>query len=128
MYQQVEKERKLKNDKYDEVVEVSQSLDQTALSAAPKPTSMYSDSKDLSKGLAKGSEQTKSQSVLNKPFDEALEFSHSGSEESVDTRASHKEKLQKIEKSEMKPMEAINRMPEMPAMSNQQKAAPMQQV
>jgi hypothetical protein len=40
------------------------------------------------KSLKKMSEQSKSQSVLNKPFDEALEFSQSGSEESVDTRAS----------------------------------------
>jgi hypothetical protein len=40
------------------------------------------------KSMKKMSEQSKSQSVLNKPFDEALEFSQSGSEESVDTRAS----------------------------------------
>lgn len=34
------------------------------------------------------SEQSKSRGVLNKPFDEALEFSQSGSDDSVDTRQS----------------------------------------
>jgi hypothetical protein len=34
--------------------------------------------------LNKNNEQSRSQTVLNKPFDEALEFSQSGSEESMD--------------------------------------------
>ena len=44
--------------------------------APGKALNFGSDEKE-SMGMAKG-EQTKSQSVLNKPFDEALEFSHSG--------------------------------------------------
>lgn len=67
---------------------MSQSMDQGAKSGGGGPGS---DAKGIpSRGLASGSEQTKSQSILNRPFDEALEFSHSGSDESVDTRASEK--------------------------------------
>jgi hypothetical protein len=88
-----ERERKLKNDKYDEAVEISQSFDQMAVSAAAAKKQGYNqhDEKGESKGMRKNNDQTKSQSVLNKPFDEALEFSQSGSEESVDTRASQKD-------------------------------------
>jgi hypothetical protein len=85
---------------------VSQSLDQVNLAAAVKagnninsnaakmsdskadPREAKNESKNDSKqpqGLSKGNEQTRSQSILNKPFDEALEFSHSNSEDSVDT-------------------------------------------
>jgi hypothetical protein len=89
------KERKLTNDIYDEAVEVSQSMEQSA--AAPKlrvqPTAGAKGSSSNfedrdAKGLSKTNDQSKSQSVLNKPFDEALEFSRSGSDESVDTRGS----------------------------------------
>ena len=48
-------------------------------------------------GMAKG-EQTKSQSVLNKPFDEALEFSHSGSDDSVATTEMNDRKEKKAKK------------------------------
>jgi hypothetical protein len=41
-----------------------------------------------SKETHRDSEQSKSRGVLNKPFDEALEFSQSGSDDSVDTRKS----------------------------------------
>lgn len=96
----------LKNDRYDEAVEVSQSLDQMNIAAAmknagvggPSAKADYkggNDAKSSSNNInpnseAKGllrtnTEQTRSQSVLNKPFDEALEFSHSGSDESIDT-------------------------------------------
>lgn len=43
-----------------------------------------------SKETRRDSEQSKSRGVLNKPFDEALEFSQSGSDDSVDTRQSQK--------------------------------------
>lgn len=73
-------------------MEVSQSLDQrgsTNLSRA-KPAA---EEKEISKGMKKGTEQTKSQSVMNKHFDEALEFSHSGSsDDSVDTKSAEKSK------------------------------------
>ena len=88
---QYEKERKLKNDKYDEAVEVSQSLDQKALANMSK-AKLQSEEKEVSKGMKKGTEQTKSQSVMNKHFDEALEFSHSGSDDSVDTKSADKPK------------------------------------
>lgn len=42
------------------------------------------DAKGMGSGLTKG-EQTRSQSYLNNTFDEALEFSQSESEESIDT-------------------------------------------
>ena len=57
-------------------MDVSASFDH---GAPGKALNFGSDEKE-SMGMAKG-EQTKSQSVLNKPFDEALEFSHSGSDE-----------------------------------------------
>lgn len=53
---------------------------------------MQSEEKEVSKGMKKGTEQTKSQSVMNKHFDEALEFSHSGSDDSVDTKSADKPK------------------------------------
>lgn len=88
-----ERERKLRNDRYDEAVEVSQSLDQSALNMAPIKAPIQSGSRADSKeykdaGEAKGlnrDDQSKSQSVLNRHFDEALEFSQSESEESIDT-------------------------------------------
>jgi hypothetical protein len=96
------------NDMYDEAVEVSQSLDQGAFSAPPsKPSfamnkdekaSSRNDAKDYrdakssqpTQGLRKDTEQTRSQTINNQLFDEALEFSHSGSDESVDTTAKGK--------------------------------------
>ncbi|KAJ1431834.1 intraflagellar transport complex B protein 46 C terminal-domain-containing protein, partial [Ochromonadaceae sp. CCMP2298] len=93
------RERQLKNDKYDEAVEVSQSLDQTNL-APPKGRGGGGgegmgrvgghDMEDMkeAKGMTANNELSKSQAVLNRPFDEALEFSASGSDGSVDTRGS----------------------------------------
>lgn len=91
-----EKERKLRNDKYDEAVEISQSMDQNQNHSAMKPKG-FADDKETAKGsslgtLKKGNDQSKSQSVLNKPFDEALEFSHSGSDESAHTKKNDKNK------------------------------------
>ena len=99
----MQRERKLRNDKYDEAVDVSQSMDKGAPTkphGGAKSSGGERDSKGngdakgggggAPRGLTTGSEQTKSQSILNRPFDEALEFSHSGSDESVDTKASDK--------------------------------------
>mmetsp|Transcript_31727 Transcript_31727/g.53521 ORF Transcript_31727/g.53521 Transcript_31727/m.53521 type:complete len:513 (-) Transcript_31727:99-1637(-) len=103
---QHQKEKQLKNDKYDEAVEVSQSLDHGAMAAAAAksrpqagvgakgaPVNEVEDNGDDggsdAKGMNKGNELSKSQSVLNKPFDEALEFSRSGSDDSVSTRGEH---------------------------------------
>lgn len=82
----------MKNDKYDEAIEVSQSVDQSAAFSPKKGARGNSDAPSTSKGLVRGGEQSKSQSVLNKPFDEALEFSQSGSDESVDTVNEKKKK------------------------------------
>lgn len=96
------------NDMYDEAVEVSQSLDQGGFSAPPGKASFamnkdekssarndakdYKDSKSTqpSQGLRKDTEQTRSQTINNQLFDEALEFSQSGSDESIDTTAKGK--------------------------------------
>ena len=83
------KERKLTNDKYDEAMDVSQSMDHGP--APSKPNAKLSNNND-SKGnkTIQKNPNTTSQSVLNKPFDETLEFSQSGSDDSVDTLADNK--------------------------------------
>eukprot|EP00607_Mallomonas_marina_P009859 CAMPEP_0182419634 /NCGR_PEP_ID=MMETSP1167-20130531/4041_1 /TAXON_ID=2988 /ORGANISM="Mallomonas Sp, Strain CCMP3275" /LENGTH=460 /DNA_ID=CAMNT_0024594651 /DNA_START=128 /DNA_END=1510 /DNA_ORIENTATION=+ len=68
------KEHRLKNDKYDEAVEVSQSMDPSASFVPSMKPSMLG-------------ENARSTSITNRPFDEALEFSHDD-ESSVDTRNS----------------------------------------
>eukprot|EP01041_Mallomonas_annulata_P003240 gene3240-6411_t len=90
------REQHLRNDKYDEAVEVSQSMDQTA-SFVPKqqgrkleqveaPSGRQS---SMSRGPSTQGELAKSTNISNRPFDEALEFSHDD-ESSVDTRSSDK--------------------------------------
>lgn len=88
-----ERERKLQNDKYDEAIDVSQSIDQSN-AAMGKETKQFG--KDEKGVLQRGTEQSKSHGVLNKPFDEALEFSQSGSDDSVDTRLSERKSKQTI--------------------------------
>jgi intraflagellar transport protein 46 len=97
-----QKERVMKNNKFDYAVEVSQSMEQSTAHAAPKPkpeAKMPNDTKDTKdwggsnddvKGLSRG-DTTKSKTVLNGPFDEALEFSQSGSDESTDTTDKQKQ-------------------------------------
>mmetsp|Transcript_9080 Transcript_9080/g.20018 ORF Transcript_9080/g.20018 Transcript_9080/m.20018 type:complete len:265 (-) Transcript_9080:162-956(-) len=90
------KGQQLKNDKYDEAVEVSQSMDPSYPSATagakPQPKAPAAPAKPGpedygdAKGMSKTNEMSKSQSVLNRQYDEALEFSASGSDKSVDTR------------------------------------------
>lgn len=108
---------------YDEAVEVSQSIDQSAMNvnarppnqradakagptpttdakgndskaaARPAPSSTASEDKDQ-RGMSR-TEGTRSQSLLNNRFDEALEFSQSGSEEeSFDTTAKNQQRQQ----------------------------------
>mmetsp|Transcript_8392 Transcript_8392/g.12502 ORF Transcript_8392/g.12502 Transcript_8392/m.12502 type:complete len:445 (+) Transcript_8392:139-1473(+) len=72
------KEQKLTNDKYDEAVEISQSMDQHITPPAKNARPARDDIK---------AELNKSNSISNRPFDEALEFSRSGSDESVDTQS-----------------------------------------
>lgn len=76
------------------------------------------------KMLTKNSEQTRSQSVLNKPFDEALEFSQSGSEESIDT-ARDKKNAQKLQQQQQQQQALQQSNKSNPNMSN--KSAPQQQ-
>jgi len=93
--------RELKNDKYDEAVDVSQSFDQGSSFAMGKEAKYggggrESDVKGSAPsmagggGLGGGRPQRDSEKAMNKPFDEALEFSQSGSDDSVDTRLSDK--------------------------------------
>jgi len=85
-----DKERKLRNDKYDEAFDISQSMDHggSPHKSAAKVTKAktINDEKD-SKNI---DNRNSSQSIQNRPFDEALEFSHSGSDDSVDTVSERK--------------------------------------
>lgn len=69
---------------------MSQSMDQSNIAMGKDPRLSGRDDKAESRGMQRDSEQSKSHGVLNKPFDEALEFSQSGSDDSVDTRLSEK--------------------------------------
>ena len=83
---QADRAQKLLNDKYDEAVEVSQSMDQGM------GMKMEAEEKGSATGGASSRPnitslpEEKTNSFMNKPFDEALEFSQSNSDESVDTR------------------------------------------
>ena len=83
----------MQNDKYDEAVDVSQSIDQSNL-AGGKDIKLSGQSDDMKspqmRSLPRNSDQSRSHGVLNKPFDEALEFSQSGSDDSVDTKQSER--------------------------------------
>ena len=73
-------------------------MDNVNLAAPAQSKQSYPDHKDTeTRTLKKGAEQVKSQAVINQPHDEALEFSQSGSDESVDTRASQKISKRKTE-------------------------------
>ena len=83
------------NDKYDEAVDISQSFDQGHSFAGGKDAkfSGEADSKGGAGGGGGGAGMRvlkDSEKATNKPFDEALEFSQSGSDDSVDTRLSDK--------------------------------------
>ncbi len=116
----------MKNDKYDEAMDLSQSVDPVAMTA-PSKIKLHGgyDDKDA-KSLKKGNDQSKSQSVLNKPFDEALEFSRSGSEESIDTRAS--QKIKKHEQSAGDFKHAPNKNPTLAPQIEIKKSATQPQV
>jgi intraflagellar transport protein 46 len=78
-----DRERKLRNDKYDEAIEISQSMDQQASPKQFSPKMDMDDYKESKLLNNNNGDNNKSLSVLNKPFDEEVDFS--GSEESVDT-------------------------------------------
>lgn len=72
-------------------MDVSQSMDQSNIAMGKEiKINKNNDTKDTSRNMQRDSDQSKSHGVLNKPFDEALEFSQSGSDDSVDTRQSEK--------------------------------------
>jgi hypothetical protein len=102
-----QKEKALNNHMYDLAVEVSQSVEQSnagygnkfgrpadAKSSAPSQSDAKGDMKEwmmdggdnkMDRRNLLRDDMTKSQSLTNNRFDEALEFSQSGSEESVET-------------------------------------------
>lgn len=84
----------MKNDKYDEAVDVSQSMDQSnmAVKDIRSPTRVFDrDISGKSDSARRDSDLSSvSRGVINKPFDEALEFSHSESDDSVETKHSEK--------------------------------------
>lgn len=73
------------NDKYDEAVDVSQSMDQGMKMEEEKKGTDGGVSPSRGPNMSALPEE-KTNSFMNKPFDEALEFSQSNSDESVDTR------------------------------------------
>lgn len=84
----------MKNDKYDEAVEISQSMDPDAFHmAAPKQTVSSSQPQSQAKGGASmvSSNSSKSTAVKDKQYDEEVEFS-GDDDESIDTRASGERK------------------------------------
>lgn len=78
-----DRERKLRNDKYDEAIDISQSVDHQASPKKFSPKMNMDDYKESKLLNNNNGENNKSLSVLNKPFDEEVDFS--GSDESVDT-------------------------------------------
>lgn len=83
---QADRAQKLLNDKYDEAVEVSQSMDQgMGMKMEPEEKGSATGGASSRPNITSLPEE-KTNSFMNKPFDEALEFSQSNSDESVDTR------------------------------------------
>ncbi len=76
------------NDKYDEAIDVSQSVEQSSNRAPGKGNGVNigrnDDKLSQSKAIQGGGLGTRSQTVQNQKFDEAYEVSHSGSDDSVD--------------------------------------------
>jgi hypothetical protein len=120
----------LRNDRYDEAVDVSQSVDPGAIAhsknEAKAVSSVPDDEKLLGAAkqmLSRTNEQSKSQSVLNKPFDEALEFSQSGSDDSVDTRLSDRKGKSKGAEAKSSSGSSSNAKMAAPLAAPQQKSA-----
>lgn len=140
---------------YDEAVEVSQSIDQSAMNvnarppnqradakagptaatdakgndskaaARPAPSSTASEDKDQ-RGMSR-TEGTRSQSLLNNRFDEALEFSQSGSEEeSFDTTAKNQQRQQQQQAAAAAKASAQNSRPTVQQQQAQQQAQQQQ--
>ena len=96
------RDNKLKNDKYDEAVEVSQSIEQSGLIQPKGRMGALATKSDLTSNKFSNSpskaqfqnpsilgEQPKSTNIANRPFDEAVEFSQEEeSTDSFDTRGS----------------------------------------
>jgi intraflagellar transport protein 46 len=82
-----DRQRKLENDKYDEALDVSQSMDykNTPPRSDAKGTAGGSSGKKARGGAGADGDDAGAKAIMNKPFDEALEFSQSGSDDSVDT-------------------------------------------
>lgn len=111
------KEKQLKNDRYDEVVDLSQSNMDNLNIAAPKAASAM---QPISSGGAKGTSSNSSNgatslssrnstSVKDKHHDEEVDFSNSGDDESVDTR--HEDRDRERERRYGNPAEAPRTQP-----------------
>lgn len=88
----------MKNDKYDEAVDVSQSIDQSNIAVGKDFRSPNRNESLRTAPDRRDSDNSMSFGVLNKPFDEALEFSQSGSEKSVETKDSDKRRKSNSDK------------------------------
>ena len=96
----VPRERKLQNDQYDEVVEMSMSIDKghPNYQSSPQSSKKKSASQNNNRASAKESspDGVKTTSISNRPFDEALEVSQSGSDESFQSQESNKKQAAPI--------------------------------
>lgn len=113
------------NDHYDEAVEVSQSLDTFTISNAMNKagiqitTNYNSDAKgttsdyDAKGNDSKGVTMSRSQTFLNNQFDEAVELSQSGSEESIETTKLMSSKDQKHQQHQQQQQKIIQQQQEL---------------
>jgi hypothetical protein len=106
----VGRERKLDNDRYDEVVDVSMSMDQ---GRSPPPKSDRPKATVAAKESPANPKDVKSTSLTNAPFDEVFDVSQSGSDESYDSGPA-----------EEKPRQAASKGPALAQVSSQGKSAP----
>jgi intraflagellar transport protein 46 len=127
-YRQTDKPKEFAFYKYDEAVDVSQSMDQSnlAMNKDLKRSTYNNDVKSESNTLHRDSEQSKSHGILNKPFDEALELSQSGSDDSVDTRNSEKKGASTIGKPRQADSLSESKQPSSMANQRSMGAAPLQ--
>lgn len=85
----IPRERKLQNDQYDEAVDVSMSMDQGNNVKSPgKPVQRPKPAAKETSSIPDGAARTTS--ISNRPFDEALEVSQSGSDESFESQVSER--------------------------------------
>jgi hypothetical protein len=115
----------MKNDKYDEAVDVSQSMDQSNIAVGKDHRSPNRNESSKTGHDRRDSENSMSFGVLNKPFDEALEFSQSESEKSVETKGSDKRRKSSREQDATTPISEAKSLGMSPSQSGLQHSKPV---